>query len=203
MAIKLKLHNNPQLPQRTNTLAEYAELAGGPSAIVWKVQDSTNPRWIGKVFDKLLLKPCLRRALLNISVDWKYFQFVVLKTTDDSFSGQQLGIFRLEGYRRNKQIIPSWFFVILCVIFSTSIEFNFNIFLDWSLDNKLLTLDLGSKSRGTLWGPIMTIPTSTQLSTSACECDRVMNCHAELWHVTTPVTWPQTEVISRVIRNEE
>ena len=114
MAIKLKLHNNPQLPQRTNTLAEYAELAGGPSAIVWKVQDSTNPRWIGKVFDKLLLKPCLRRALLNISVDWKYFQFVVLKTTDDSFSGQQLGIFRLEGYRRNKQIIPSWFFVILC-----------------------------------------------------------------------------------------
>ena len=41
-------------------------------------------------------------------------------------------------------------FLSFFVFFSTSIEFNFNIFLDWSLDNKLLTLDLESKSRGTL-----------------------------------------------------
>ena len=138
----------------------------------------------------LLLQPCLRRVRLNISVDWKYFQSVVLKTTDDSFSGQQLRKFRLEGYREEQ---TNYSQLIFCHSLFRAFQVNSNIFLeDWSLDNTLLTLDLESKSRGTLWGPIMTIPTSAQLSTSACEGESVtmwwIVTHSS-WHVTTPVTW--------------
>ena len=112
---KLKLHNNPQMPQRTTSKSTQSLGPHHSLDIVWKVQDSTNSRWIGKVFDKLLLKPCLQRGLLNISVDWKYFQSVVLKT-------RLMILFRVNNSEnlgskdtgRNKQIILSWFFDILC-----------------------------------------------------------------------------------------